>query len=77
MTFHQLELRHSARSRPRQQIPPSRPSTSTASVPLGIDYTIVDVFKKAGHNTVPPIVGADNNGFIGQLLNAGTAGRRR
>ncbi len=38
----------------------------------GIDYTIVDAFKKAGQK-VPPIVGADNNGFIGQLLK-GTPG---
>jgi len=38
----------------------------------GIDYTIVDQFKKAGQK-VPPVVGADNNGFIGQLLK-GTPG---
>jgi ribose transport system substrate-binding protein len=38
----------------------------------GIDYTITNAFKNAGQK-VPPIVGADNNGFIGQLLK-GTPG---
>ena len=37
----------------------------------GIDYTIVNAFKKAGQK-VPPIVGADNNGFIKQLLGGQT-----
>ena len=33
----------------------------------GIDYTIVDAFKTAGKPIVP-IVGADNNGFMHQML---------
>ena len=34
----------------------------------GIDYSVVEQFAVAGVDFVP-IVGADNNGFIGQLLN--------
>jgi ribose transport system substrate-binding protein len=34
----------------------------------GIDYTVVNAFKTAGKPYVP-IVGADNNGFLKQLLN--------
>lgn len=33
----------------------------------GIDYTVVEQFEAAGHPYVP-IVGADNNGFIQQLI---------
>ncbi|HEY4807656.1 MAG TPA: sugar ABC transporter substrate-binding protein, partial [Roseiarcus sp.] len=33
----------------------------------GIDSTVVDAYKTAGKPFVP-VVGADNNGFIGQLL---------
>jgi ribose transport system substrate-binding protein len=33
----------------------------------GIDSTVVDAFKTAGQKFVP-VVGADNNGFIGQLI---------
>ncbi len=29
----------------------------------GIDYTVIDAFKKAG-KTLSPIVGADNNEFL-------------
>jgi ribose transport system substrate-binding protein len=38
----------------------------------GIDYTVVNAFKTVGKNPVP-VVGADNNEFIQQLLN-GTPG---
>src|ERR1700728_3596836 len=47
----------------------------------GIDSTVVDAYKTAGKPFVP-VVGADNNGFIGQLLDqkekglAGAAGRK-
>ena len=34
----------------------------------GIDSTVVDSYKTAGKKFVP-VVGADNNGFIGQLIN--------
>lgn len=34
----------------------------------GIDYTVVEQFEAAGHPFVP-IVGADNNGFVQQLIN--------
>ena len=34
----------------------------------GIDSTVIDAYKTAGKKFVP-VVGADNNGFIGQLLN--------
>lgn len=34
----------------------------------GIDYSVVEQFDAAGHEYVP-IVGADNNGFIEQLIN--------
>ena len=34
----------------------------------GIDLTVVEAFKTAGKPFVP-IVGADNNGFVGQLIN--------
>ncbi len=34
----------------------------------GIDSTVVDAFKAAGKKFAP-VVGADNNGFIGQLIN--------
>jgi ribose transport system substrate-binding protein len=34
----------------------------------GIDSTVVDAYKTAGKPYVP-VVGADNNGFIGQLIN--------
>jgi ribose transport system substrate-binding protein len=34
----------------------------------GIDSTVVDAYKTAGKPFVP-VVGADNNGFIGQLIN--------
>jgi len=34
----------------------------------GIDSTVVDAYKTAGKKYVP-VVGADNNGFIGQLIN--------
>ena len=40
----------------------------------GIDYTVVNAFKTVGKDPVP-VVGADNNGFIQQLLE-GTLGRR-
>jgi ribose transport system substrate-binding protein len=33
----------------------------------GIDYTVVEQFPASGHDYIP-IVGADNNGFIAQLL---------
>ena len=33
----------------------------------GIDSTVVDAYKTAGKPYVP-VVGADNNGFIGQLI---------
>jgi len=33
----------------------------------GIDSTVVDAYKSAG-KTFVPVVGADNNGFIGQLI---------
>jgi ribose transport system substrate-binding protein len=33
----------------------------------GIDSTVVDAYKTAGKPFVP-VVGADNNGFIGQLV---------
>ena len=38
----------------------------------GIDYTVVNAFETAGKEPVP-VVGADNNGFVGQLLD-GTPG---
>ncbi len=44
----------------------------------GIDSTVVDAYKTAGKPYVP-VVGADNNGFIGQLIDLkrqGTDGRR-
>ena len=34
----------------------------------GIDSTVIDAYKTAGKKFVP-VVGADNNGFIGQLIN--------
>ena len=34
----------------------------------GIDSTVIDAYKTAGKKYVP-VVGADNNGFIGQLIN--------
>ena len=34
----------------------------------GIDYTVVNAFKTAGKPYVP-VVGADNNAFLGQLIN--------
>jgi ribose transport system substrate-binding protein len=39
----------------------------------GIDYSVVDQFEAAGHDYVP-IVGADNNGFIKQLIDLREAG---
>ena len=44
----------------------------------GIDSTVVDAYKTAGKPFVP-VVGADNNGFIGQLIDMKGAGplRRR
>jgi ribose transport system substrate-binding protein len=33
----------------------------------GIDYTVVNAFETAGHEPVP-VVGADNNAFVGQLI---------
>jgi ribose transport system substrate-binding protein len=39
----------------------------------GIDYTVVDAFKTAGKPYVP-VVGADNNGFVQQIINLHTKG---
>ena len=39
----------------------------------GIDSTVIDAYKTAGKPYVP-VVGADNNGFIGQLINMKDAG---
>jgi len=39
----------------------------------GIDYSVVEQFEAAGHDYVP-IVGADNNGFIQQLIDLREAG---
>jgi ribose transport system substrate-binding protein len=39
----------------------------------GIDYSVVEQFEAAGHEYVP-IVGADNNGFIQQLIELRDAG---
>jgi ribose transport system substrate-binding protein len=39
----------------------------------GIDYSVVEQFEAAGHDYVP-IVGADNNGFIQQLIELRDAG---
>lgn len=39
----------------------------------GIDSTVVDAYKTAGKKIVP-IVGADNNGFVGQLIDLKGAG---
>lgn len=39
----------------------------------GIDSTVVDAYKTAGKAYVP-VVGADNNGFIGQLIDLKSAG---
>jgi ribose transport system substrate-binding protein len=39
----------------------------------GIDYSVVEQFEAAGHDYVP-IVGADNNGFIQQLIELREAG---
>jgi ribose transport system substrate-binding protein len=39
----------------------------------GIDSVIVDAYKTAGKAFVP-VVGADNNGFVGQLINLKSAG---
>jgi ribose transport system substrate-binding protein len=33
----------------------------------GIDFTVVNAFETTGHEPVP-VVGADNNGFVGQLI---------
>ncbi len=42
----------------------------------GIDSTVVDAYKTAGKPFVP-VVGADNNGFIGQLVDLKEQGPRR
>jgi ribose transport system substrate-binding protein len=39
----------------------------------GIDSVVVDAFKTAGKKYVP-VIGADNNGFVGQLIDLKSAG---
>ena len=72
LSRHQGDRRSSPAGRSTR--PRRRPRTCSASgKPIdgiwtsGIDSTVVDAYKTAGKPFVP-VVGADNNGFVGQLI---------